>query len=310
MIIRELAIVIAASVRPAGQFNPEGEMMTTVQRDQETKRPIQPRKMAFDMSQLQDKYFFRGNPILSTLMYALSASFPDGERFFIDSVRHYREAIDDPELLEQIRGFIGQEAHHSRIHDDFNKQAQSLGVAMDWIERRFKRRLDTGRRILSPAKQLAVTAALEHVTATLAQWTLESPEAVKGDGDHSPLREMLVWHAMEEIEHKAVAFDVYRAAVNDEGQRIATAKFIFRMFWIQMAIAQTMLLWHDRKLPSWRHIREAWSFMWGKNGFRRWSAPEFKRYLKPGFHPNDIDQTYLIDQWRDSYPEVAALQLG
>jgi len=271
---------------------------------------IKPRKMVFDVSLLQDKYFFRGNPILSTLMYALSASFPDGERFFIDSVRHYQKDIDDPLLLAQIRGFIGQEAHHSRIHENFNERAQTLGMAMGRVQRRLKRRLDTARRRLDPGQQLAVTAALEHVTATLAQWTLENPEAGLGHGSQSPLREMLIWHAMEEIEHKAVAFDVYRATVNNEKQRIAVANIIFRTFWIQMAISQLTLLWSDRKIPSVKAIREAWGFMWGKQGFRRWAAPEFRKYLRVGFHPNDIDQSELIKGWADNYPEVAALQVG
>lgn len=115
---------------------------------------------------------------------------------------------------------------------------------------------------------------------------------------------------MEEIEHKAVAFDVYRAAVNNERQRIVVARVIFRTFWVQMPIAQIMLLWSDRKLPSLKHIREAWVFMWGKNGFRRWAAPELSLYLKPGFHPNSIDHSRLLAEWRDNYPEVAALQLA
>lgn len=285
--------------------------MTAAQPLHADERPIKPRRMEFDMSQLREKYFFRGNSILSTLMYALSASFPDGERFFIDSVRHYQKQIDDPVLIDQIRGFIGQEAHHSRIHEDFNDRAKALGVDMDTIDRQFKRRLAFARKRFSPAQQLAITAALEHVTATLAQWTLENPEAGMGTGtEHSPLREMLVWHAMEEIEHKAVAFDVYRATVNDERQRIAIAKIIFRSFWLQMALAQVKLLWSDRRLPRWREVREAWSFMWGDNGFRSWSAPEFKRYLQPGFHPNDIDQSHLLQQWSERYPEVAALQVG
>lgn len=271
---------------------------------------IKPRRMDFDMAQLQERYFFRNNPILSTLMYALSASFPDGERFFIDSVRHYQKDIDDPVLAKQIRGFIGQEAHHSRIHDDFNARAGELGIAMDRVEKHFKRRLDMARKRMTPAQQLAITAALEHVTATLAQWTLENPQAGIGDSDNSPLREMLIWHAMEEIEHKAVAFDVYRATVDNEAMRITVAKLVFRTFWVQMAIAQTILLWRARTLPSMHHIREAWQFMWGENGFRAWAAPEFKRYLMTGFHPNDINQDHLLEEWRDSYPEVAALQIA
>lgn len=281
--------------------------MTAIQQPVKT---IKPRRMDFDMNLLQEKYFFRSNPILSALMLSLSASFPDGERFFIDSVRHYQKDIDDPALLAQIRGFIGQEAHHARIHEDFNAQAEALGMAMTRVQRRLKKRLDTAKRRLSPSQQLAVTAALEHITATLAQWTLENPEQDSSDNQPSPLREMLIWHAMEEIEHKAVAFDVYRAAVNNERERIAVARIIFRTFWIQMAISQITLLWRDRKLPSLAHIREAWDFMWGKQGIRRWAAPEFKKYLVPGFHPNDIDQSALIENWSSNHPEVAALQIG
>ena len=272
--------------------------------------PIKPRQMKFDMEQLQEKFFFNGNPILSTLMYSLSASFPDGERFFIDSVRHYQKDIDDPELVAQIRGFIGQEAHHANIHEDFNERAESLGIAMERVRLRLKKRLDFAQTNFTPGRQLAITAALEHVTATLAQWTLENPDAGLNAENNSPLREMLLWHAMEEIEHKAVAFDVYRSAVDDEKQRIAVAKLVFRMFWIQMAISQVIMLWRARTLPSWRHIREAWAFMWGENGFRSWAEPEFKKYLHRGFHPNDIDQSALITQWSENYPEVAALQMA
>jgi predicted metal-dependent hydrolase len=270
---------------------PGDRLMTIDQTDQPCGGAIWPRKMNFDMTLLRDKYFFRGNSILSTLMYALSASFPDGERFFIDSVRHYQNDIEDAALTAQIRGFVGQEAHHARIHESFNDRALALGMAMDRVQRRLKKRLDAARRRLNPGQQLAVTAALEHITATLAQWTLENPQAGLGDSGHSPLREMLIWHAMEEIEHKAVAFDVYRQAVNNEKQRIAVGRLVFRTFWVQMALSQLMLLWHDRRLPSLADIREAWTFMWGSDGMRRWAEPEFRKYLRPGFHPNDIDHS-------------------
>ena len=131
-------------------------------RAQSTLRPantIKPRKMAFDMTQLQEKYFFYGNPILSTLMYSMSASFPDGERFFIDSVRHFQKDIKDPVLQAQIRGFIGQEAHHGSVHEDFNARAASLGMAMEKVRKHFKKRIDTAKRLLSetdePIAQIA-----------------------------------------------------------------------------------------------------------------------------------------------------------
>ena len=39
---------------------------------------------------------------------ALSLLFPAGERFFMDSVRNYRDRIDDPVLKQQVLGFIGR----------------------------------------------------------------------------------------------------------------------------------------------------------------------------------------------------------
>lgn len=283
--------------------------MTAAQTEIAKQNTIKPRRMDFDMTLLREKYFFNGNSILSTLMYSLSASFPDGERFFIDAVRHYQGELEDKELLAQTRGFIGQEAHHTRAHEDFNAQAAAVGMPLDRIEKRFRKRIEMVKKRADPGMQLALTAALEHITATLAQWTLENPELGAGD-TNSPLRELLIWHAMEEIEHKAVAFDVYRATVDNEKQRILAAKIVFRTFWVQMAISQCMLLWADRKIPSFAEMREAWQFMWGEQGMRRWAAPEFKKYLKRGFHPNDIDQSELIEHWHENYPEVAALQVA
>lgn len=273
-------------------------------------QPIKPRRMAFDMSELNEKFFFRGNPILSTFLYALSASFPDGERFFIDAVRHYQKDLKDPVLISQVRGFIGQEAHHAHIHDHFNERAETLGMAMTEVQGIFKKRIMMVQKRLSPADQLAITSAIEHITATVAQWTLENSESELTRGDNSPLREMLLWHAMEEIEHKAVAFDVFRQTVNNETLRIRWAKVVFRIFWVQMARAQCVLLWRDRSLPSLQHVREAWQFMWGENGMRRWARPELDKYLYKGFHPSDIDQSHLLEGWHESHPEVAALQIA
>lgn len=70
---------------------------------------------------------FENNSIISTFLYALSSIFPEGEKFFIHSVRHYRPHIKNPELLRQVRGFIGQEAHHSQSHIQVNKTIEQMG---------------------------------------------------------------------------------------------------------------------------------------------------------------------------------------
>jgi len=273
---------------------------------------ITPRRMVFKMDNLKEKYFFDENPISSTYMYAMSAMFPDGERFFISSVKHYQREISNPVLLEQIRGFIGQEAHHGRVHSDFNASVQALGFPMDRLVQRNRKRLAFLKKT-KPSNQLAITAALEHVTASMAQYLLEHPVLLQGkdsnDKSKSPMAEMMIWHAVEEIEHKAVAFDVYREVINDERQRILVAKVVFRAFFFQVARSQLTLLWSDRKLPSLSHIREAFNLAWGKDGIMRFTRRELKKYLRHGFHPNDIDQSKLIQNWREKYPEVASFEV-
>ncbi|MCA3859791.1 MAG: metal-dependent hydrolase, partial [Burkholderia sp.] len=61
----------------------------------------------------------QGVPV-THFMNALSLLFPAGERFFMDSVRNYRDQIEDPELKKQVIGFIGQEAMHTREHIEYN----------------------------------------------------------------------------------------------------------------------------------------------------------------------------------------------
>jgi len=95
---------------------------------------IKPRRMQFDTSSMEmDRFAIKGNSLISTFFYALSGMFPDGERFFIHSVRHYQKSISDKKMIAEIRGFIGQEAHHGRCHEDLNSEISKLGIPMDLV---------------------------------------------------------------------------------------------------------------------------------------------------------------------------------
>jgi predicted metal-dependent hydrolase len=145
--------------------------------------------------------------------------FPDGEDFFVRSVRHFRDQITDPELKRQVAGFIGQEAVHGREHRVFNDRLDELGYPTKRVERITKRGLAMRERALSAKSNLAATAALEHFTATLAELVLSSEETRDLFG-HEAVRDLFVWHALEESEHKAVAFDVYKAVGGSERLRV------------------------------------------------------------------------------------------
>ncbi len=151
--------------------------------------------------------WFCDDAFLSTFLDALSLLFPEGERFFVDSVKQHRDQIPTGELRGRVAGFIGQEAMHGKEHRGFNDLLLSQGFsAAPLVEARLRWLLRLVRRGLAPRSQLAVTCALEHFTAILAERLLRD-ERMRQDM-HPSARPLWVWHALEESEHKAVAFDV------------------------------------------------------------------------------------------------------
>jgi predicted metal-dependent hydrolase len=156
--------------------------------------------------------------VTSHFTAALSGLFPDGEDFFVRSVRHYRDQITDPVLKRQVAGFIGQEAVHGREHRLLNRRFAELGYPTRRFERIAKWGLGTRERIMPPIANLALTAVLEHFTATLAELLLSDEETRRLMGDEA-VRNVFLWHALEESEHKAVAFDAYRAVGGTERMR-------------------------------------------------------------------------------------------
>ncbi len=266
------------------------------------------RRMDFVVRPDMEKYWFDGNPLISAFFYALSATFPDGERFFIDTVRHYQKDVENPELKQQIRAFIGQEAHHGKAHEDFNDALEAKGFPMRTVAGKAKALLDLAKKRLSPQRQLAITVALEHVTATLAEHALRHPEiTAKMD---PTFRDMIVWHAVEEIEHKSVAFDVFRERIGDEFLRRRVMLLTLILFFGRVMIFQRLILRADKRRATLGEWWQAMKFFWGKNGLVRESLIHFAKAFRKGFHPSDIDQQALVKDWQQRYPDVAALQIN
>lgn len=273
-----------------------------------TENSITVRRMDFSIRPDMEKYWFNGNPLISAFFYALSATFPDGERFFIDTVRYYQKDVQDPVLKQQIRAFIGQEAHHGKAHEDFNDALEAQGFPMTKIAGKAKALLDMAKARLSPQRQLAITVALEHVTATLAEHALRHPEITK---QMDPtFRDMIVWHAVEEIEHKSVAFDVFRERVGDEFLRRRVMFMTLILFFGRVMFFQRLILKADNRKATLGEWWQAMKFFWGKGGLVRESLIHFAKAFKKGFHPSDIDQQPLVKDWQQRYPEVAALQIN
>lgn len=185
-------------------------------------------------------FYYEDNAVVTSLFVVLSAMFPPGEMFFIESVRNVRDQITDEKLLEDIRNFIAQEAFHSREHKSLNEHLiQSNYPEVVEIEALTKARLDKFRK-LHKVEQLAATVVMEHFTATLARLLLTDPLIKQKTTQES--RNLWEWHALEELEHKSVAFDALKAIGGNtvRNRRIAlirVARFIAPItfdYWIQI----------------------------------------------------------------------------
>ena len=260
------------------------------------------RVMEFD-SWLDDvpKHFARdGDIVMSHVLTVLSSVFPDGEDYFVRSVEAVRDRIEDPRLRADVEGFIGQESMHGREHRALNERLGELGYPTRAIGA-YVRVLTTFReRLQGELGNLAVTAGLEHYTATLAEMLLTDPQA-RADVGHDGVRHLLLWHALEEAEHKAVAFDVYQHAGGTERMLIATMWLIHLTFVLETSIWTVISLVMDpaaRRHPV-RVLRSL-----GRLQRSPFSSPRLVRqllqYNRRGFHPNDRDTTALVAEWRST----------
>lgn len=264
-------------------------------------RTVPTRRISFEeaLADLPKHFAGDGDLILSHVMASLSSVFPDGEDFFVRSVRHYRDRITDPALKRQVNGFIGQESVHGREHRAFNDRLAQLGYPTKEGERVTRWVLGTRERLLSPQSNLAATAALEHFTATLAELVLTNDE-LREAGGHEAVRDLFIWHALEESEHKAVAFDVYKAIGGSERTRVLTMRIMRYVFMVGMTLQVVGSLARDRATYRPGRLRRSW-----KN-FRR--SPLVSKevwrqlcdYDRPDFHPDDRDTDALVAEWRET----------
>ncbi len=261
-------------------------------------QPIKVRRISFDYPEADLPKHFLHDPLMSHIVAVLSGLFPEGEDYFVRSVRNYRDQITDPVLKSQVGGFIGQEAIHGREHRAFNDRLNDLGYPTKLVDRFVGNRLRFNERIAPPKFRLAVTAALEHYTATLAEVLLADPEA-QALFASDEARSLLLWHAVEESEHKVVAFDVYRAVGGGEKYRARVMNVTTIGF---LGVSILFTAFSLLKDPVARKPRQLGRSLWALRK-SPWLTKDVRRrirdYNRPGFHPDDHDATALLAEWRE-----------
>jgi len=272
---------------------------------------ITPRDRRFGRGMDATRWWMGGDPVATAFYNALSATFPKGEGFFVESVRAFRDGAE-PKLAAEIKAFTTQEVMHSREHVQFNKKAVDAGYDLSKLDEQVDKRL-AFIRSKHPIAALAATMALEHFTAILAHQLLRNPRHLAAADAESAA--MWRWHAIEEIEHKGVAYDTWLHATKDwprfKRWRVKSKVMLLvtRNFIVDRSAGVLELLRQDG-ITGFRAVRRMIWFAWIRPGMMRKILGAWLAFFLPRFHPWNHDDRALIAKAEGalSQPELAVPQ--
>lgn len=259
---------------------------------------ITPRNVDFELDAARAKDWLNGSPEKTLFSNALSILFPPGERFFIASVLANRDKITNAELKAQVKAFCQQEAYHTREHVAYNRALNTF-VDADKLDRELTEYLDWTKKTLPANGPLLATCALEHFTAIMAHEFLNDDGYMRGAD--AKYKRLWTWHALEECEHKAVAFDVFRATVSGRrrefhrGLIMWLTTLTFLRFITKHCVALMRAQGLAKNPLSWAKL--LW-YVFGSPGIMRRIVPAYLRYYSPNFHPNDLDDSATLARTR------------
>lgn len=262
-----------------------------------SKIEIEPRRVGFEYGDVNSPFFYENNPCVSAMWVSLSASFPLGEAEFIKSTRLFEDRITDTKLKDDVKNFVQQEAHHSLQHRQLNKYFDGLGYSTGKLEDFYKQELDKRARKWSPERRLAHTVVAEHITAVMAHYALTKDARMTGFPES--IRSLFQWHAIEEIEHKSVTFDVYQHCVGDRKLLMrAYYYFIYYEFPLNVFLSSRFLLKDIGHKVTWAERRGLWRYLFGDDGLISSMKTLYWMFRKPNFHPWDHDDSALVAEWK------------
>lgn len=265
----------------------------------ETTRNVKARHLKFGIGKHHRKYWFNDDPVKTLHANTLTASIPYGEQFFIACVLPHVKNIKDKKLRRDAIQFAKQELNHSKEHYRLYLKTVKPHYPKLKVKHNLYQKLFQGVALLVGSKtRLAMVAAMEHFTAVTGELYIREPELLGGIDERIYL--LWQWHFIEEVEHKAVAFDILKSVSNNYFIR-ATGFLLAASF---LMIGFSSAYWHmaikDKLHLKASFYRKSYQFFWGKKGLIRRLCWPYLRYLSPTFHPNQVpsssQQQQLIEQ--------------
>tara|TARA_R110002110_G_scaffold33533_2_gene114890 strand:- start:6794 stop:7618 length:825 start_codon:yes stop_codon:yes gene_type:complete len=263
---------------------------------------ITPRRIHFQFNNNIPKHWYNQSAVHTYHVNIFGLFIPDGEEFFIRSAKPFLQHITDEKLYGEVRAFLKQEANHRREHMKYAVHTIYKHYP-NLKQKNYKFPIIQSLAWLGGAKfRLAMTAAGEHFTAILADYYLQNPHYFEGVPE--PIKEMWHWHFVEEIEHKAVVFDMLKALKIGYLRR-STSFILMSLYFFSGYIRPFCHMARtDNNLFSLKFLKTAFQFYWTNPGvLRKLLAPYFS-YLKPNFHPWQHNNADLIESWSAKLNEL------
>lgn len=257
---------------------------------------IPPRQINMTYSEKIPRYSVAGNAFATIFMAAFSGGLTGGEQFVIDSLRRYRDRITDVGLRAKVSGLIGQESIHSREHERLNDYFVAQGIDVRIPYRAVRMALKLMER-LPERTQLACSAFIEHFTARMAQ-TLLTQEEKFADQDPEILK-LWLWHAVEELEHKSVAYDVFVSAGGKRVDRVVAIAVFMLLIGPPFLSSIAWLVWRENKFLKPIDTLLGANLYFGPKGLFTSALPKVPVFLKRDFHPAKHNTDALLAEWRD-----------
>lgn len=246
-----------------------------------------------DWNQPLPKYWNDNSPFKTHFLNALSLTLPECEKFFIETVKHYAKDITDPTQIRDLKEFVKQESHHRHAHKKYNDWLEQQGLPVQHLQGKTNLMWDMVRNKIDMRSRLALTICVEHITVVYASVFLSHPEIL--ENMHPQFEQIWRWHAVEEVEHKSVAMNVWNSTVGTNSYKNLAMFCVLPMYMWYVGKNTIVFLHADKQLWKWSTWKDMITFLFNKEtGLLTKSFIPWLEFMKKDFHPNDQNHLSIL----------------
>ncbi len=260
---------------------------------------FKPKIIQFNFSSKLSRFWCAGSYNRTYFFNALGILAPSFERLFILSVLNFRKALKGTDLEKPIRAFLGQEAQHDHQIRRFNQHLKQLGYPIEDLESSNLALCKKLNNRCSAKTQLAFTMGAEHLISLVSDLNLKDP--IWFAGADKEVAALWRWHAIEEVEHKSVAFDVYHRVCNQYWRKILAYVVVISVIGMMWGRNWLAMAKHDKLLTKPKFWVDTLKYCFFKPGVFSKLLWPMCQYFSPWFHPWQHDNRHLVATWKDYF---------